>query len=371
MRVSIHSDLLNSALSKLLTVVDKKNSRPILTYCQIVTNHDSLELLATDLEVSVKVKVKADVFEPGKFCIHAKNISDILREMPSDEIHLEIDQNFNILKLRCQEIKFSLLICKAEEFPQLNFQNFNNKFFINSGQVQNIINKTYHALPVDETRPFLNGIFFQQIDSKLRAVATDGHRLALIDLPDFQSSNDMLIDGIIIPKKGINEIKKLSDSFPNENLEFSLDDSFIYVNANDSYFLSIRLIAREFPKYQTIIPMKTTFRMTVDKNILLTAVKRIKILASERSNGVKLSLQEGCLILSANHPSLGGATEKIQVDYSGREIDIGFNAKYLIDTLSILNDAEVSFEFNNELSPLLIKSINVPEFLGIIMPLKL
>ena len=211
----------------------------------------------------------------------------------------------------------------------------------------------------------------QELDSKLRTVAIDGHRLALLDLHNFNSGNTSLRDGVIIPRKGIVEIKKIADSFEDADLTISLDESFLYLNANDEYFLSVRLIAREYPKYQTVIPAKTSFTMKVDKESLLNAVKRIKILSNEKTNGIKLGVQAETLTISANHPSLGHAKEELPISYSGEEIEIGFNAKYMIETLAVLENDEIIFEFNNELSPVICRSETEPDFLGIIMPLKL
>ena len=218
---------------------------------------------------------------------------------------------------------------------------------------------------------YLNGIFLQETDSKLRAVATDGHRLSIYDSDLSQTQIDTLVNGIIIPKKGVHELKKISESYPESVLKLSVDDSFMYVSADDTYFLSIRLIAREYPKYQAVIPNKTSFMLKTDKNIFLDAVKRIRIMSNEKSHGVRLQLTNSELILSANHPSLGDARETIAVSYDGNELEIGFNAKYLIDTLSSLEEGEIQFEINNELSPVILKSETIPNYLGVIMPLKL
>jgi len=372
MIIKVKASELREAVSKIITVVDKKNSRPILSYCLLTVQDNKLVFSATDLEVSVKVIVNANTDGQINICINAKNIADILKEMPDEEIILEANEENNILELRYQDIKYSLLICKSDEFPQLVFDNGLNEFQLNSSIVSDVITKTSHAISTDETRLYLNGIYMQMTDSKLRCVATDGHRLALVDIQDFQpNENQSLLDGIIIPKKGVFELKKLADSFSGEKIKLSVDESFLYVSSGDKYFLSIRLIAREYPKYQAVIPSKTTQRMDVDKQAFLTAIKRVKILANEKSNSVKLALKANELTISANHPTLGDATEKIKVDYSGSDLNIGFNAKYLIDTFSIFQDSHVSLEFNNELSPVVIKNQNLPEFLGIVMPMKL
>lgn len=371
MQIEIQSDLLKDALNKLQSVVDRKISRPILTNCLVSVDNQNLVLMASDTEVSVKIVLKAKISDQGNFCINIKNFSDILRELPNDLVVMKIEKEKNLLNLSCASINYSLVICSSEEFPHLVFENAGTEFFLKSSDITRVINKVSHAISTDETRLYLNGIFLQQYDSILRAVAIDGHRLAMIDIPEFMARSNFLVDGVIIPKKGVNELKKIAETFPMENLRFSVDEAFLYVNHNKDYFVSIRLISREYPKYQTVIPNKTTFNLLVEKNTLLNAVRRIKILANEKTNGVKVNLNNNLLTISTNHPSLGEAKEEIKVKYDGKDFNIGFNAKYLIDTLGVLSDTDIQLEFNNELSPVVAKCHDMPDFLGIIMPLKI
>ncbi|MBC77277.1 MAG: DNA polymerase III subunit beta [Halobacteriovoraceae bacterium] len=371
MKININSSVLRDGLNKVLTVIDKKNARPILTNCLINAENGRLELIATDLEVTAKVILDSKISEDGSFCINTKNFHEILKELPNADVEMDINQENNILELSCEKINYSLLITNSDEYPQVNFENSGKPFQLKSRDFSNIIAKTSHAISNDETRINLNGIYAQQIDGKLRTVAIDGHRLALLDVHDFQSDNQSLMDGVIIPRKGISEIKKIADAFAESTLTVSLDESFLYLSANDEYFLSVRLIAREYPKYQTVIPSKTSYSMIVDKNALLNAVKRIKILSNEKTNGIKVGVSNGLLTVSANHPSLGHAKETVPVEYEGEEMEIGFNAKYMIESLMVLDVDEVIYEFNNELSPVVVRSDAEPDFLGIIMPLKL
>ena len=371
MKITLHTEDFKACLNKVLSVVDKRNSRPILTYTLIEAIDGQLNVSATDLEVSAKVVVKAQVDNPGRFCVNAKNIFDILKELPGTQITLSLDEDTNTLKLNCGDIHYSLLIYKPDDFPHLVFNQDVNKFKLSSEQLANIINKTSYAVLNDETRLYLNGIYLQEIDSKLRAVATDGHRLSLLETDLSEDNNETLINGIIIPRKGIFEIKKVSETYPETDIEISVDDTFLYINARGEYFLSIRLIAREYPKYQAVIPNKTTYTMTTDRNSFFDAIRRIKIMSNEKSNGVRVKLADQVMTLTANHPSLGDAMETMAVDYNGKEMEIGFNAKYLIDTLQSFDEGEISLELNNELSPVIIKSNTLPNYLGIIMPLKL
>ncbi|MFA6237213.1 MAG: DNA polymerase III subunit beta [Bacteriovorax sp.] len=362
---------LKETLNKILSVVDKKNTRLILNFIQIQAFDNYIEMSATDLEVSAKVTVPCLVEKSGTFCVNAKNIFDIVKELPDKELRIELPEGSNSLKLACDNINFTLLIYTSEEFPHLQFGTKGNEFKLSSNQIIEIINKTSHAISNDETRLFLNGIYLQEVDGKLRSVATDGYRLALIETELSNNKIEALINGIIIPKKGVTELKKIAEAYPEKEISISVDESFIYLNANNSYLLAIRLIAKEYLKYQAVIPKKTTFFADIERSAFMNAVRRIKIMANERSNGVKLILRDNEMIVAANHPSLGEAQEKININYSGKEFEIGFNAKFLIDTLSIFGDEEIRMEFNNELSPVAIKSSKNQNYLCIVMPLKL
>ncbi len=166
MKISINANVLRDGLTKVLTVIDKKNARPILTNCLINAENGRLELVATDLEVTAKVILDSDISEDGSFCINTKNFHDILRELPDAQVQLDIDQEKNVLELNCQKINYSLLITSSDEYPQVNFENSGKPFQLKAKDFSNIISKTSHAISTDETRINLNGIYAQAIDGK-------------------------------------------------------------------------------------------------------------------------------------------------------------------------------------------------------------
>lgn len=370
MHITAQVEELRNALNKVLTVVDKKNTRPILTYTLINGNESGLEISATDLEVSAKINVCAKVENSIPFCVNGKNIFDILKELPNEELTLDINPDENILKIECLDIKYSLLIYRGNDFPPLAFENVANEFSIPANELLEIIAKTSHSMSSDETRLHCNGIFLHAIDSKLRAVATDGHRLSMIDINLDVEHIELLENGIIIPKKGVYELKKLAESDLNSIIKVSLDESFMYASIDNKYYLSVRLISREYPKYQKVIPTKSTYTLTTEKNNFYDAIKRIKIMSHEKSNSIKMRISSDSMFLVANHPTLGEAQEKINVQYNGPELEIGFSAKYLMDIISTFEIGEILLELNNEFRPVVIKSNNFPNYLGIIMPMK-
>ncbi len=371
MNIQLEAKVLREALSQILTVVDRKNPRAILTYALLKIEPSEITLEATDLEVSTKLRIPCEATESGEFCVNPKNLFDLIREMPDKRLTLSLEDQTKVLKISCDKINISLLVSETNEFPKLNFEEENSNLKINSGTFLNLINKTSHAISHDETRIFLNGIYLQTMDGNLRAVATNGYTFALIETNDFEVETNILDSGIIIPKKGISELKKSLEQNADENIVVNVNESFIYVSVGNTLSLAIRLIARDYPPYQTVIPNKTSYSFHVDRDQLLTAIRRVKIMANEKSNAIRFSLSGDDLVISANHPTLGEAKESINVDFQGDPIEIGFNARYVLDSLSVFENEDVKFEFNNELSPVLLKSDQLNEFLGIIMPLKL
>jgi len=370
MQFNVKSADFRNALGKILTVLDKKSSRPVLTYALIVIKGDGLAVSATDLEVSSKVIIPVNSQDSGKFCVNARNLFDILRELPDDQVYFLIDPSENAVKITCNEIHYTLLVYKSDDYPHLIFEGSGKQLKLSSFQVADIINKTSHAICTDETRLHLNGIFLQEVGDKLRAVATDGYRLALIEIDLPKDNIEALVNGIILPKKGVYEIKKMAEGYPDEMIDISVDEAFVYFSVRNEYFISVRLITREYPKYQAVIPSKTSFTVITDKNLLFDAVRRIKIMSNEKSNGVKIKLSSNEMTVLANHPSLGDASETVSISYNGNNIEIGFNARFLIDMLSVFEEGEITLELNNELSPVVVKSPKSTNYLGIIMPLR-
>ena len=370
MLFTVQSDQIKIALTNILSVVDKKNTRPILNNVCFNLCDNKIEISGTDTEIASRIIIPGKVEKQISFCVNAKNISDIVRSFPEGEIVFDINEGTDsYLTITKDKINFSLLTVSSEEFPKLFFGYENNLFNLKCKDIVNFISITSYAISDDDTRPFLNGLFFQEVDSCLRIVATDAYTLSLYDLELPNVKIEQLTNGIIVPKKGVLELKNLAENYLEEELSFSVNDSFLFVKYKDEYFLSIRLIARDYPKYQAVIPGKISSTAIASTALLYDALRRIRLMASEKTNAVKFALSDGEVAITSDHPSMGKACEKFEIDYHGRDFEVTLNAKHLIEILHSLNDSEVIFELNNELSPILIKSSNIPNYLGIIMPL--
>lgn len=372
--IRITSDILSSALTRISGIVDRKSNRPILNNClfSIVDNH--LWIYATDLEVSAKIgiKVVSDISNEEKFCVNLKQLLDILRELPKSEIQLINDHENNLLNIKSGESDFSILTADIKEFPTISFEHGNFSISLKSEDIIKIVEKVSYAMSQDETRIFLNGVFVHQAEGYLKAVAIDGHRLALIELPNHQYNNALLNNGILIPRKGISELKRIAiDSQERaRDILLYIDQSFITAILDDDE-TSIRLISRDYPKYQSVIPAKCNMQVKLSKDTFLSAVKRVRLLSNEQTHGIRLKISNQSMLLSSSHSSMGKANEKITIEYDGVETEISLNGKYLVEALNSIEDNNLIIEFNNSQSPLVIKSKNDQTSLNIIMPLRL
>ena len=363
-------DRLKEVAGYLVSITDKKDIRPNLGYTWVIADKNGLEFFATDLEISAKVRIKADVDKAFEFCLNIKNLYRILKELSSGDIQMEIQED-NLLKVHYSKIHYSLLIYRNVEKPLFKWDPNEYRFSLKGEQILRIIDKTSHAISYDETRPFLNGIYLQQVANGVRAVATDGYRLSLLDTEVESVPEGPLVNGLIIPRRGLLELKKMAESYREDIVELSMDESFIYANAHNDYLLSIRLIAREYPKYQTRIPSKSAFTLKAGRDYLCDAFRRIRVMSGEESGGVSVKLTRNNMFIKAQDPTAGDAKESLVVDYDGKEMEIIFNANYLIDALGNLEDGDVTLEINNEFSAVLVKTAEDPHYLGVIMPLML
>jgi len=371
MKFTITGKELKTALSKIISITDKKAVHGQINECLFKINKNLIQILSTDNEIFAKVNVIGASEYNFQFSTNSKSLFDIVKELTDENIYFELIKENNILKLSTENSFYQLLTYDNENFNFCSFPENVNTISISRFSLLQMLSLTSYAVSNDETRIYLNGLFLQEVNSSLRMVATDGHRLSMLESEFNGSGNDYLLNGVILPKKGIQELKRICESKNVENVDLYIDDTFIYVKNNEDYELSIRQITRDYPKYQAVIPSKTKTTFSVDKDSLFDAVKRIKVISNEKSNQIRLNITSGQAELSANHPSLGKAKEIVPIKYTGDSLEIGFNAKYLVDALGAMNTDEIKFELNNEISPIVLKSPNQPNYLGIIMPLKL
>jgi DNA polymerase III subunit beta len=369
MKIEIAKKDLMNLIGKTQNIVEKRNTMPVLVNILLEAEGNSLKVFATDLEVSLTDSIKAKVTQPGKVAVSAKSLFEIAKELSDENIQLVKKEN-NWLEIKQGKYLSKIVGISAEEYPIFPSYSGNSFLKIDSEVLKDMIDKTIYSVSNDETRYHLNGVYFEQKEnSGYTMVATDGHRLCLVNrtIPSAKSLNQP--QGVIIPRKGLHEVKKLLESL-NGEFEIAIDGSQLIVR-KDSTILMIRLIEGKYPNYQQFIPSKLTQKVKINREAFLTSLKRVSLLANHKSKAVTLSLSNGRMEIASNNPEFGDAKEEIEVGYDGKDMKIGFNAKYITDVLNAIHDEEVDFEINDQLSPGLMRPHNDKSYTCVVMPMRI
>jgi DNA polymerase-3 subunit beta len=372
MKLTISKSELQKGLTRIQSVVEKRNTMPILANVLLDASDKKrkiLTLIATDLEVGIRGSHPAEIKTTGKATVSAKKLYEIVRELPDEPISLEVTENA-YMQIHCDRAKFTLAGNTPEEYPTLPNFTSGKTMPVQALFLSEMIERTIYAASADETRYNLNGVYFEQLQDsgKARMVATDGHRLAVVDRA---LGDDLggLEPGVIIPRKGLVELKRLLDEEDIDQVELGFEGNSGLVRKGD-ITLIMRLIEGEFPNYQQVIPQKILIHLTIGVEVFSRALRRVALLSAERSRAVKFELSDGRLRLSSNNPDLGDAQEEIDVDYAGEALTMAFNARYLIDALNSVKAKEVRLGFKDATSPVKLTPTDDDDALAVVMPMR-
>ena len=371
MRVILERSNLLKSLNHVHRVVERRNTIPILSNVLLSAEGASLEMKATDLDLEVTEATPAKVERGGATTVPAHLLYDIVRKLSDGaEVMLKTDEDGNAMTVTSGRSSFRLQCLPQSDFPELSAGSFSHIFRLESPALKGLIDKTQFAISTEETRYYLNGIFLHTHEVggklKLRSVATDGHRLARAEIDAPAGSEGM--PGIIIPRKTVSELQKLVDD-PDVAVTTELSDTKIRFTIG-SVVLTSKLIDGTFPDYQRVIPTGNDKKLIIDRQSFAAAVDRVSTISSERGRAVKLSINEGQVTLAVNNPDSGSATEELAADYSSDPIEIGFNAKYLLDVAAQLTGTEAKFMLADAGSPTLIHDMADETALYVLMPMR-
>ena len=371
MRVVLERSNLLKSLNHVHRVVERRNTIPILSNVLLAADGASLELKATDLDLEITEATPASVEQGGATTVPAHLLYEIVRKLPDGaEVMLRTDEDGNAMSVISGRSSFRLQCLPQSDFPVLSAGSFPNIFRLDSTALKGLIEKTQFAISTEETRYYLNGIYLHALDAdgklKLRSVATDGHRLARAEVEAPAGSEGM--PGIIIPRKTVTELQKLVDD-PDVKVTTELSDTKIRFTIG-SVVLTSKLIDGTFPDYQRVIPTGNDKKLVLDRQSFSSAVDRVSTISSERGRAVKMSIANGQLTLTVNNPDSGSATEELAADYDADALDIGFNAKYLLDVSAQLSGEQVEFMLADAGSPTLIRDTADQNTLYVLMPMR-
>ncbi len=370
MRLTIERSALLKALNHVQSVVERRNTIPILSNVLLSAQGDSLKLTATDLDIEISENASAEVERGGQTTAPANYLYDFVRKLPDGSgVKLEVSGDDPRLFISAGKSRLHLPVLPAGDFPSMPSDGFDTKFEIEPTELGRLVDKTRFAISTEETRYYLNGIFLHTVESdghKLRAVATDGHRLALADFAAPKGSEGM--PGVIVPRKTINELKRLLDD-ASDMVEIAVSPQKIRFALGDAVLTS-KLIDGSFPEYARVIPKNNSKRLKVDNKAFAEAVDRVATVSAERSRSVRLALDKDKITLTVNNPDAGVATEDLAADYAHDALEIGFNARYLLDVAQQIEGESAVFELADSGSPTLVRDEADDAAIYVLMPLR-
>ncbi|BBE33195.1 DNA polymerase III subunit beta [Sphingosinicella microcystinivorans] len=365
MKATVERATLLKCLGHVQSVVERRNTIPILSNVLIEVENGGLKLMATDLDLQVVDSIAAQVETAGATTVSAHTLFDIVRKLPEGS-QVEIAVSGDKMSIAAGRARFNLATLPRDDFPMIAESDLPTKFQLPAETLKQIIDKTRFAISTEETRYYLNGIFMHVVEGKLYAVATDGHRLARVAL-DAPAGSDGMPD-IIVPRKCVAEVRKLLDEVTGE-IEVSLSSTKIRFRAGTAVLTS-KLIDGTFPDYSRVIPTKNDRLLKVDTKSLAEGVDRVAAIATEKTRAVKMSIDRDRIVLSVTSPETGTAAEEVPADYASESLDVGFNARYLLDILSEIETDEIEIHLADAAAPTLIREGQSSPALYVLMPMR-
>lgn len=373
MKFSIDKSALLSALQHVHSVVERRNTIPILSNVLVEAKEDGVYLTATDMDIAVIEKVGLDnseVMQLGTITTSAQMLYDIVRKLPENiKVELLSEKN-DRLGIKASSSSFALNCLPAEDFPSISQEDFKYSFDIDSSDLIRLIDKTSFAMSLEETRYYLNGIYLHTLkeaeNKKLRTVSTDGHRLSRVDMNMPEGANEA--PGVIIPRKTIMEIRKLLEDHTNK-INLSLSDTKIKLSFSN-VILTSKLLDGTFPDYTRVIPEQNDKTITISNQLLSEAVDRVSTVSTDKTRAIKVNITKDNLVVSATNPDKGSASESLAVKYDGEEVEIGFNSKYVLDVARQIKGNEIIIKLSDSVSPTLVYDKDDKDVLFVLMPMR-
>lgn len=369
MRFVIGKNDFLKTLQRIQGIVEKRNTMPILSNVLIEAKGKNVNILATDLEVFIKDAVGANVSEEGSVTVGARKLFEIVKELPDENIDVAAGKE-NKVTIKGGKARFNIMGLSAKDFPVFPAVDESKLGVVENETLKDMINKTAFAVSTDETRYNINGFLLEKDESRIKMVTTDGHRLAFVEKKDSIGMPAGDKNSVLLPRKGVMEIKRLLDENADGKFLLGISQKSA-VMKKDSTVINVRLLEGEFPDYKKVIPKDNDKTVEAGREGLLSSLKRVSILSTDKIKGVKFRFGKGKLTLTSSIPDIGDATEELDVTYSGEEIEMAFNARYLIDMLEVLEDEKVGIELKDSLSPGIVRPIGSKDYTYIIMPMRL
>lgn len=365
MKTTIERAALLKTLGHVQSVVERRNTIPILSNVLLSAEGGRLQMTATDLDIQIVDSAEADVERPGTTTVQAQTLLDIVRKLPDgSRVQLEVDAGR--MKVVAARSRFSMPCLPSEDFPVIARGEPEHSFTVTTKALQDAFERTRFAMSTEETRYYLNGIYMHVVDGRLLAVATDGHRLARTRVETGDAPLAGMPD-VIVPRKAVGELVKLLGEYDGE-IEIGVSRNKLAFDIG-RLSLTSKTIDGTFPDYTRVIPTGNETAVTTDAKTLSEAVDRVTTIASEKTRAVKMKVESGVITLSVTSPEYGSANDEVPCDNKG-EVEVGFNARYLVDTLKYVDSENVEMRFDTSASPVLITDLSRPHDVNVLMPMR-
>ncbi len=372
MEFTIKRDVFLSGIQKTLGIVERKTTMPILSNLLIRTGEKKIRIMATDREIGLVADYEAEVLREGAITLSARKLHEMVREIQGETVHVTKGDR-DLVTLACNKAVYRIPGIPADDYPVVAEQDELPFYKIKGSLLREMIRKTAFAMSTDEMRKNLNGVYLEteQTDNAtmIRMVATDGHRLALVSADAGEKGVLVMEKGVIIPRKGLGEIRRLVDD--------EAGDVFLGVRPGvcivktDHTLLRVSLIDGEYPDYRRVIPAEKGMVVAIEKDKFMHALRRMSVISSDRYNGVIIALSQDRVVLNSTNPDVGEASDEIDVSYQGEERSVGYNVTYLTDALEVVDEERVEFEVGAGMKPGVVRPVGNDNYFCIIMPLKL
>lgn len=366
MKFSIEKQKLLEKLILVQGIAERRATMPILSHVLISCADNVLKITATDLETTLTTWTDAKIEEESNIAVPARKLFEIIRELSEGPVQIEEIKN-NWIELTTSSGNYKIAGLPGEDFPIVPEAVTENLFTIDSSLLDDLISKTIYCVSSEDLRRNLSGIYFEKnSQNNLRLVATDGHRLSLVE--NVLSSDIRLSNNVLVPRKAVSELRKILKL--GESVQIGSEKNF-FITAGEEMVLFSRLIDADFPDYKQVIPESSEFQLRFDKNVFLSALKRVCIFSSEKTKSVKITFDKNLITLTSVSPEVGEAKESFEIEYDGEVKEIGYNGNYLIDALEAIDEEDITFSFSDELSPTLLQPENKENYLCVVMPMRI
>jgi DNA polymerase-3 subunit beta len=366
MKFSINKEDILEELQLLQGIVEKRNTLPILANILIDVTKEKVEMTGTDLEVGLKSHFPAKIDKTGAVTVSGKKLFEIVKSLAEEKEVTFKESQDSMIEITAGESEFKILCLPKDDYPQVPEPRFEKNIILPLDSVQEMIDRVYYAI-TQEHRYYLTGALLILKNKSIELVSTDGHRLAYTS----QAVDDLKLDTeikVIVAKKTLSELRKIED----EKVEFDFDESNLFFKVKNRTLIS-RIIEGKFPNFEEVIPVGNPNAVVVPREEITNAIRRVSLLSSERSKGIKFFIEKNLIRLFSSNPEMGEARDKLDVKYEGENLEIGFNSQYLLDFLSVVKTESIKFELKDENSAVLMRpeAEEGLEFICVLMPMKI